>query len=88
MPVIIITGYGSVRSAVQAMKLGAADYIEKPFEPATTRQAIATAVRRKRFETGKATDHFTIGMKSSKCWKWQPSMTSSGRKSSKTAPMR
>jgi FixJ family two-component response regulator len=44
MPVIIITGYGSVRSAVQAMKLGAADYIEKPFEPAKLVEAITTAV--------------------------------------------
>ncbi|MCU0598891.1 MAG: response regulator [Desulfobacterales bacterium] len=44
MPVIIITGYGSVRSAVQAMKLGAADYIEKPFEPAKLVEAITNAV--------------------------------------------
>src|SRR3989304_978475 len=30
--VIIITGYGQVQSAVEAMKTGAADYLEKPFE--------------------------------------------------------
>lgn len=31
IPVIIITGYGTVESAVQAMKLGAVDYLMKPF---------------------------------------------------------
>lgn len=33
LPVVIITGYSTVGSAVQAMKLGAADYVEKPFSP-------------------------------------------------------
>lgn len=31
--VIIITAYGSIDSAVQAMKLGASDYMLKPFKP-------------------------------------------------------
>ena len=31
--VVIITAYGSIESAVQAMKLGAADYLLKPFKP-------------------------------------------------------
>ena len=31
--VIIITGYQTVNSAVKAIKLGAYDYIEKPFSP-------------------------------------------------------
>ena len=30
--VIIITGFGQIQSAVEAMKAGAADYLEKPFE--------------------------------------------------------
>jgi CheY-like chemotaxis protein len=31
--VIIITAYGSIENAVEAMKLGAVDYITKPFSP-------------------------------------------------------
>lgn len=31
--VIIITGYGTIESAIEAMKKGAYDYIQKPFEP-------------------------------------------------------
>lgn len=33
VPIIMITGYASVSSAVQAMRLGASNYIEKPFTP-------------------------------------------------------
>ena len=31
--VVIITAYGSIESAIQAMKIGAADYLLKPFKP-------------------------------------------------------
>ena len=33
LPVVIFTSYATVGSAVQAMKLGGADYLEKPFTP-------------------------------------------------------
>jgi len=44
LPVVMITGYASVRSSVQAMKLGAADYVEKPFTPDQLIRAVASAL--------------------------------------------
>jgi DNA-binding NtrC family response regulator len=44
LPVVIITGYATTKSAVQAMKLGAADYIEKPFEPEQLLDSVSRAL--------------------------------------------
>ena len=44
-PVIIMTGHGDVPLAVEAMKLGAVDFLEKPFEDDRLITMIETAIR-------------------------------------------
>lgn len=46
LPVIVMTGHGDVTVAVQAMKGGAADFIEKPFEKAVLLGAIESGFER------------------------------------------
>lgn len=42
--VIVMTAHGSVRTAIQAVRLGAADFVEKPFTPAELRQSVASVL--------------------------------------------
>jgi len=46
LPVIIMTGHGDVSLAVRAMKAGAIDFIEKPFEKSVLLSAIEHAMGR------------------------------------------
>jgi DNA-binding NtrC family response regulator len=47
-PVILITAFGDVTGAMQAIKLGAYDYVSKPFNIEELRLTVARALERKR----------------------------------------
>lgn len=49
--VVILTAYGSVSSAVEAMKLGAVDFLEKPFDPKTIKLLIEEISLRQRLSS-------------------------------------
>jgi DNA-binding NtrC family response regulator len=46
--IILITAFGNIKQAVEAMKLGASDYITKPFQPEAIRLVSAKLIERRR----------------------------------------
>ena len=47
LQVVIISGYGTVKSAVEAMKLGAKDFLSKPFTPNELRRIVKSSLEGK-----------------------------------------
>ena len=47
--VIMLTGFETVETARQALRFGACDYLNKPFNVATVRTAVANAIERRTF---------------------------------------
>lgn len=46
LPVVVITGHGDIPMAVAAMKAGAVDFLEKPFDDAALIRAVKAALER------------------------------------------
>ncbi|MBE0618258.1 MAG: sigma-54-dependent Fis family transcriptional regulator [Proteobacteria bacterium] len=56
VPVILITGYSTVDTAVEAMKSGALDYIAKPFTPEEIKEKVVVALSRARPDEGSGSE--------------------------------
>jgi len=50
-PVIVMTGHGDIALAVEAMKIGAMDFLEKPFDDAVLLASVEAALKRQEGDT-------------------------------------
>jgi DNA-binding response OmpR family regulator len=55
--IIMITAYGTVESAVEAMKLGAVDFLQKPFDPEEIRELVSRVMDRDKLDEHKLVDY-------------------------------
>jgi len=65
--VIIVTAYGTIDSAVEAMKLGAVDFIQKPFAPDEIRSLVRRVIDRDTLDEQKADDYTSFLELAKKC---------------------
>jgi DNA-binding response OmpR family regulator len=50
--VIVVTAHGSVKTAIEAIRLGASDFLEKPFLPEDLRSSVASVLRETPADSG------------------------------------
>ena len=65
--VVIITAHGSIDCAVEAMKLGAVDFIQKPFTPKEIRHLVSKIIKRETLDKEKNLDYESCFELAKKC---------------------
>ncbi len=55
--IIMITAYGTIETAVEAMKLGAVDFLQKPFDPEEIRELVSRVMERDRLDEHELVDY-------------------------------
>jgi DNA-binding response OmpR family regulator len=58
--IIIITAHGTIESAVEAIRLGAVDFIQKPCTPEEIRNIVSRVLDREKLDEKKTTDYVSV----------------------------
>ncbi|MFA6472892.1 MAG: response regulator [Candidatus Latescibacterota bacterium] len=74
--VVIISAHGTIESAVEALKLGAVDFIEKPFVPKEIRELVSKVIEREKI-SDQNTDSYTTLIELAKKSIWEGDTVSS-----------
>jgi DNA-binding response OmpR family regulator len=67
IPVVIITAHGNIESAVEAMKLGAIEFLPKPFVPNEIRSLVSRVLDRHKLADEEAHDYATCFELAKRC---------------------
>ena len=58
--VVVISAHGTVGNAVEVMRLGAVDFLQKPFSPADVREVASSVLQREHLQEATTTDYRSL----------------------------
>jgi DNA-binding response OmpR family regulator len=65
--IIMTTAYGTIESAVEAMKLGAVDFLQKPFDPEEIRELVSRVMDREKLDEQRSLNYTSCIELAKKC---------------------